>query len=67
MIWYIRLHDKDLKSQKYLFLTVTSIDIMFILLLLLIPDSPFHKAFAASPAFDQVLISDKGISNHKND
>ena len=37
------------------------------LLLLLISDSLFHKAFAASPAFDQVLISDKEISNQRND
>ena len=37
------------------------------LLLLLIPNSLFHKAFAASPAFDEVLIPDKEISNQKND
>ena len=54
-------------SQKYLFVTITSIDIIFMLLLLLIPNSFFHKAFAASPAFDQVLISDKEISNQKSD
>jgi hypothetical protein len=37
------------------------------LLLLLISYSLFHKAFAASPAFDQVLITDEEMSNHKND
>jgi hypothetical protein len=35
--------------------------------LLLNPYSPFHEAFAASPAFDQLLINDKKISNQKND
>jgi hypothetical protein len=35
---------------------------MFVLLLLLISNSLFHKAFAASPAFDQVLISNQ--KNH---
>jgi hypothetical protein len=38
-----------------------------LLLLLLISNSLFHNAFAASPAFDQVLISDKEISNPKDD
>ena len=61
------LHNTDLQSQKYLFLAFASIDIIFILLLLLISDSLFHKAFAASPAFDEVLISDKEISNQRND
>jgi len=56
-----------LKSQKYLFLTFTLIDIIFLLLLLFIPNSLFHKAFSISPAFDEVLISDKEISNQKND
>ena len=37
------------------------------LLLLLISYSLFHKAFAASPAFDQVLITDEQMSNQKND
>ena len=37
------------------------------LLLLLISYSIFHKAFAASPAFDQVLITDEKMSNQKND
>ncbi|MFL6321124.1 MAG: hypothetical protein ACJ72X_06355 [Nitrososphaeraceae archaeon] len=66
MIWYIRLHDKDLKSQNYL-LTFTSINLIFILLLPLTSNSLFHKAFAASPAFDQVLITDEKISNQEND
>jgi hypothetical protein len=64
---YISLHDKDLESQNYVFLTFTSINIIFMLLLLLISYSLFHKAFAASPAFDQVLITDEEISNQKND
>ncbi|HXS59628.1 MAG TPA: hypothetical protein VN703_02320 [Candidatus Sulfopaludibacter sp.] len=61
------LYDKDLKAKKYLFLTFTLIDIIFLLLLLFIPNSLFHKAFATSPAFDEVLIPDKKISNQKND
>ena len=64
------LHNTDLQSQKYSFLAFASIDIIFmlsLLLLLLISYSLFHNAFAASPAFDQVLISDKEISNQRND
>jgi len=34
---------------------------------LLISCSPFHKAFAASPGFNQVLITDAQMSNQKND
>src|ERR1051325_6290096 len=64
MFRYTRLHDKDLESQNYVFLTFTSI---FMLLLLLISYSIFHKAFAASPEFDQVLITDEQMSNQKND
>jgi hypothetical protein len=64
---YKGFHNTDLQSQKYLFLAFASIDIIFMLLLLLISYSLFHKAFAASPAFDQVLISDKEISNQRND
>jgi hypothetical protein len=67
---YKGLHKTDLQSQKYSFLAFASIDIIFmlsLLLLLLISDSLFHNAFAASPAFDQVLISDKEISNQRND
>ena len=64
MFRYTRLHDKDLESQNYVFLTFTSI---FMLLLLLISYSLFHKTFAASPAFDQVLITDEQMSNQKND
>ena len=49
-----------MKSQKHSSLTVTATAFIFILLLLLlIPNSLFHKAFAASPAFDEVLITDK--------
>ena len=67
---YKGLHKTDLQSQKYSFLAFASIDIIFmllLLLLLLISYSLFHNAFAASPAFDQVLISDKEISNQRND
>ena len=40
---------------------------LLLLLVVLISYSLFHKAFAASPEFDQVLISDKEISNQRND
>src|SRR6478672_13254179 len=68
-IWYIRLHDNDLKLKKYyLFLTFTLINIICLLLLmLLISSSLINKIFAASSAFDQVLVSDKNIGNHSND
>jgi hypothetical protein len=54
------LHEKELKSQKYLSLTITATDFIFILLLLLllIPNLLFHGAFAASPAFDQTYLTD---------
>ena len=67
---YKGLHNTDLQSQKYLFLAAASIDIVFMLLLLVllsIPYSIFHKAFAASPAFDQVLIPDKEASSQGDD
>jgi hypothetical protein len=64
---YKGLHNTDLQSQKYSFIAFASVSIIFVLLLLLNPYSPFHKAFAASPAFDQLLIQDKKISNQKND
>jgi hypothetical protein len=64
---YKGLHNTDLQSQKYSFLAFASVSIIFVLLLLLNPYSPFHEAFAASPAFDQLLINDKKISNQKND
>ena len=68
-IWYIRLHDNDLNLKKYyLFLTFTLIDIICLLLLMLsISNSLINKTFAASSAFDQVLVSDKNIGNHSND
>ena len=59
-----------MQSQKYISLALTSIDIIFILLLLLlllISYSLFHKAFAASPPFDQIFITDEEISNQRND
>ena len=40
---------------------------MLLLSLLLISYPLFHKAFATSPAFDQVLITDAQMSNQKND
>src|SRR5688500_8720313 len=61
---------KDLQSQKYSFIAFASACIIFVLLLILhpcSPCSPFHEAFAAPPAFDQILIHDKKISNQKND
>ncbi|MFL6404843.1 MAG: hypothetical protein ACJ71M_15350 [Nitrososphaeraceae archaeon] len=54
------------QSQNYL-LTFSSINIIFMLLLPLTSNSLFHKAFATSPAFDQVLISDAQMSSQKND
>ncbi|CAN5796608.1 hypothetical protein BH23THE1_BH23THE1_35730 [soil metagenome] len=56
-----------MQSQKYSFLAFASVSIIFVLLLTLNPYSPVHEAVAASPAFDQVLIHDKKISNQKND
>ncbi|MPZ08398.1 MAG: hypothetical protein GEU26_18620 [Nitrososphaeraceae archaeon] len=59
-----------MQSQKYISLALTSIDIIFILLILLIlliSCSLFHKAFAASPAFDQIFITDEETSNQRND
>ena len=56
-----------MQSQKYLFLAFASIDIIFMLLLLLISYSLFHKTFAESSAFDQVLIQDKEIGKQRND
>jgi hypothetical protein len=64
---YKGLHNTDLQSQKYSFIAFASVSIIFVLLLLLNPYSPFHEAFAASPAFDQLLINDKKISDQKND
>ena len=61
---------KDLQSQKFTSLALTSIDIIFILsflLILLTCCSLFHKAFAASPAFDQIFIPDQETSNQRND
>jgi|GEM_PF-6058494 len=62
----LKLNDKKVKLQKYLFL-IAAINITFMLLLLLIPNSLFLKAFASSPAFDQVLIPDKKIEVEKSD
>jgi hypothetical protein len=48
-------------------LALTSIEIIFILLflsVLLISSSLFHKAFAESPAFDQIFITDAQMGGH---
>jgi hypothetical protein len=48
-------------------LPLTSIEIIFILLflsVLLISSSLFHKAFAESPAFDQIFITDTQLGGH---
>src|SRR5215210_6155767 len=59
------LYNTAFAIKKYFFSELASFAI--IVLLLFISSSPFHKAFAVSPAFDQVLISDKEISNQRND
>lgn len=64
---YKGLPNTDLQSQKYSFIAFASVSIIFVLLLILNPCSPFHETFAAPPVFDQVLIYDKKISNQKND
>ena len=64
---YKGLLNTDLQSQKYSLITFASVSIIFVLLSILNPCSPFHEAFAAPPAFDQVLIYDKNISNQNND
>ena len=51
-------------------MALTSIDIVFILLfllVLLISSSLFHNGFAASPAFDQIFITDEQMGNKKTD
>jgi len=58
---------RDLQSQKHSFIVFASVSIIFVLLSILNPCSPFHEAFAAPPAFDQVLIYDKKIGNQSND
>ena len=59
-----------MQSQKSIPLVLTSVDIIFTLLLLLILSisySLYHKAFAASPPFDQIFITDEETSNQTND
>ena len=66
---------QDLQIMKKRFPIFFSFDIVFTGVLLssvfflsfFIPCALFSQAFAASPAFDQVLIYDKEISNQKND
>jgi len=51
-------------------LPLTSIDIVSILLflLLLLNSYPFfHNAFASSPAFDQIFITDEQLGKKEND
>jgi hypothetical protein len=68
---YNGLHITDLQSQKNLALAFASIDILFmlllLLLLLLISYSLFHEAFATSPVFDQIFITDEEFGNQTND
>ena len=56
-----------MQSQKYIPLALTSIDIIFILLILLISCFLFNKALAASPAFDQNFITDENTSDQRSD
>ena len=56
-----------MQSQKYIPLALTSIEIIFILLILFISCFLFNRASAASPAFDQIFIPDEKISNQRND
>ena len=59
-----------MQSQEYISLALTSTDTIFTLLLLLILSisySLFHNAFAASPPFDQIFITDEETSNQTND
>ena len=56
-----------MQSQKYIPLALTSVDIIFILLILSISCFLFNKALADSPAFDQNFITDDKISNQRND
>ena len=60
-------HKTDLQSQKNLFISFASVYVIFVLLLISSTYSPFHEGFAASPAFDQLLILDEHRSNQKND
>ena len=56
-----------MQSQKYIPLALTSIDIIFILLILFISCFLFNKTLASSPAFDQNFITDEKTSNQRND
>jgi hypothetical protein len=59
-----------LRSQKYIPLALTPTNFTFVLLflsVLLISCSLFQNAFAASPAFDQIFITDEEITNQIND
>ena len=70
-----RNYSQDLQIMKKRFPIFFSFDIVFTGVLLssvfflsfFIPLALFSQTFAASPAFDQVLIYDKEISNQKND
>ncbi|MGA9743539.1 MAG: hypothetical protein WBQ16_02880 [Nitrososphaeraceae archaeon] len=55
-----RLQNSGFAVKKYLFSAFTSFSIIILLLLLLfISSSPFHKTFAASPAFELQALSDQ--------
>ncbi|WP_186434348.1 hypothetical protein [Candidatus Nitrosocosmicus arcticus] len=61
-----------MQSKKNLFLVFVDFDIiisgsMLLLILLFVPSTFFSKTFAASPAFDEVLIPDKQMGNQTDD
>ena len=68
---YKGLYNTDLQLQKYSSLAFASVVFIFMLLLssslLSISNSLFHKTFAESPAFNQVLVTDAPSSNQKSD
>ena len=56
-----------MQSQKYILLALNSMDIIFILLILLISCFLLNKALAASPSFDQNFITDEKTNNQRID
>jgi hypothetical protein len=62
---------KDLQYQKHIHLALTpptsTIFILLLLLVLLVICSLYDKAFAESPAFDQIFIVDEESNNQRND
>ena len=65
------IYIKDLQFQKHIQLALTprtaTIFIILLLLVLLVFCSLYNKAFAVSPAFDQIFITDEEINNQRND